>query len=149
MLKQIPKQFVFTVTNRKDAGFTLISLIVTMAIIMTVLLFSAQLLHTALLQDRSSDFKTLQFFHFLEEELFMASQYYIDNNKLVFITDSDEKVTYSQYNDVIRRQVNGRGHEIILRNVEKVLMNRLEGEKLLLIVETEGGQRFEKILAAI
>ncbi|WP_194287412.1 competence type IV pilus minor pilin ComGF [Gracilibacillus oryzae] len=144
MLNRRLKQSAFILTKNKEAGFTLISLLVSIIITMTILAFSMQILHVILTQNSSHSFQTLQFFHFVEDELLGSQQFFRDDNKLAIINENNEKVTYSRYGNLVRRQVNGRGHEIMLRNIAEYTLEDTANNQILLRVETEGGQLFEK-----
>ncbi|MFC4404223.1 competence type IV pilus minor pilin ComGF [Gracilibacillus xinjiangensis] len=149
MLNQTANKSVSTVIKNNEAGFTLLTLLVAIVITISILSFTTQLIQITQNKNYSADYGTLQFFHYLEDEIFRTQYFYLSNNKIVFINENNDKISYSQYNNLIRRQVNGRGHEIMLRDVNKVEMSNESNNQIHLKVETKGGELFEKILSAV
>lgn len=62
-------------------------------------------------------FQVYQFFGSLEKEIQTSQYVHIDDNTLSLTALNGDIITITQYQHVIRRQVNGRGHEILLREV--------------------------------
>ncbi|WP_221769058.1 competence type IV pilus minor pilin ComGF [Listeria marthii] len=58
-------------------------------------------------------------------ELEKASNIQVNDNTLSF-TNGNDLITYSKYNDLIRRQVNGRGHEPLLTKIKDYQLTKKE-----------------------
>ncbi|WP_079530640.1 competence type IV pilus minor pilin ComGF [Halobacillus hunanensis] len=128
-----------------DRGFTLIESLFCLTLLSILLTLSLPLLKLIDSPLYSEDLSVHQFFTFLEEEINLSSQVLSSNNKLS-ITDPDGRlVTISKYNDVVRRQVNQTGHELLITNIRNLTFTQ---EKDLLIVSLvlKDGTSYEKVL---
>lgn len=80
---------------------------------------------------RSQSFEEYEFFIFFEEiqrELYDAETVSITDASLHIMTP-ERTVTYSQYHEIVRRRVNGLGHELVLQHISdfevQIVNNRL------------------------
>lgn len=78
-------------------------------------------------------------------ELEKATNIQIDGNKLSFSNGKD-LITYSKYNDLVRRQVNGKGHEPLLTNVKDYQLIKKE-KQLHLTVQDSNTQIYTSVFA--
>lgn len=78
-------------------------------------------------------------------ELEKATNIQIDRNKLSFSNGKD-LITYSKYNDLVRRQVNGKGHEPLLTNVKDYQLIKKE-KQLHLTVQDSNTQIYTSVFA--
>lgn len=62
----------------------------------------------------------------LHRELKDATDIQVKNEQLLFKNKLGEIVTVQQYKNLIRRQVNGKGHEIYLFRVKDFELNKIE-----------------------
>src|SRR5690625_3126984 len=86
-----------------------------------------------------------QFFYILRDDLLFSSDVSVEHNKLYLELHSDEKATIEQYGRVIRRQVEGKGHEVYLREVEDVMFTLLPYGIEATITSLEG-ETYEKTI---
>lgn len=75
----------------------------------------------------------------LRNELHMADNWQISGGKLYF-TNGEELISINQYQDKLRRQIEGKGHEVMLQNV-KMAYFAFEGGKLYLHVLFQNGEQ--------
>lgn len=88
-----------------------------------------------------------QFFIFLRNDVLTSEQVYTDDdNKMYFLLPTDEVAHIEQYQNVIRRQVNGRGHEIYLRDIDSFTLQPISFGTQVTIV-TKEGREYEKKIA--
>ncbi|GEM00477.1 Competence protein ComGF [Halolactibacillus halophilus] len=80
-------------------------------------------------------FQIYQFFGSLEKEIQTSQHVYINDDTLSIHTLNGDIITISQYQHVIRRQVNGRGHDILLRDVQTFTIT--EEEQIHITIETK------------
>ncbi|EIN5665717.1 ComGF family competence protein [Listeria monocytogenes] len=78
-------------------------------------------------------------------ELEKATNIQIDGNKLSFSNGKD-LITYSKYNDLVRRQVNGKGHEPLLTNAKDYQLIKKE-KQLHLTVQDSNTQIYKSVFA--
>lgn len=114
------KQFVYTVLDQSEAAFTLLSMLVIIAILFTTLPLLAYLISSTTHTTSYDEISTRQFFHFLSNELMLATDYSVSKNTLVFDDPDGKTVSFERYNNVILRKVDGMGHDIYLRDVQAV-----------------------------
>ncbi|GEM04407.1 hypothetical protein HMI01_13950 [Halolactibacillus miurensis] len=79
-------------------------------------------------------FQVYQFMGTLEKEIQTSSDTYIINNTLYLTTLNGDLVSITHYQNFIRRQVNGQGHEILLRDVKDFTVT--EDEEIDIIIKT-------------
>ena len=141
MLKKPTKLFAYTAIHRDEKGFTFISMLLMMTILAVSLPFLAYLTKSATYTTNFDDIAIRQFFQFLRDETIKATAYHVDEGTLTLkIDDDDKNVTIERYKDLIRRQVDRKGHEIYLQGVQdlgftaqdygfRVTVTSLEGER--------------------
>lgn len=132
-------------------GFTFISMLISLTIVALTLPFIHYALSTLQLKQNYTEALSVQeFFIHLRDEIILSTSVHVANNQLyIRFTDLDDNVErtalFSQYNNSIRRQVNGQGHEIYLHQVADVVF---EGHSnvILLTITGESGAVYEKTL---
>lgn len=129
--------------NKRESGFTFIETLMSMAIIAISLPFILYLLmhteHTSQIEMLSVD----QFFIFIRNDILNSKEVSVDGNTLRFTLKDDEIGTIQQYNNLIRRQVSGLGHEIYLRNVAALTLTNSD-ENVIITITTLKGETYER-----
>ncbi|WP_158023565.1 competence type IV pilus minor pilin ComGF [Domibacillus antri] len=74
----------------------------------------------------------------LRNELHMSKNWYISGGALYY-GEEDAKISISQYQDKLRRQINGQGHEVMLQHVKTSAFS-LEGGKVYIHVTFQNGE---------
>ncbi|MDR7072714.1 ComGF family competence protein [Fictibacillus barbaricus] len=67
---------------------------------------------------------TILFFSMIGKEIREASAIEIQNNQLNLAADNGNVTSFSKYHSLIRKQVNGMGHEVWLQNINSLEINR-------------------------
>jgi len=139
--------------NKK--GFTLISMLVAISALAMALPLLGYMLNSFKSGHYYEEMDIQNFFIFIRNEMAIADYVQIDNGRIVYEympeedTDEDEDeedveiVTIEQYNDLIRRRVKNKGHDIYLRNVNSVYFEKLP-YGLKVSVYGTGGEFHEK-----
>lgn len=84
-------------------------------------------------------------FQFLRDEADQAIEMQAEGDTLQFVSIPGDVITVSQYGKLIRRQVSGEGHEILLREVSDFSVNRLPyGARITVVME--GGEQYQKTI---
>lgn len=129
-----------------ERGYTFLHTIFALLIITVtfpVLIYLFQIIEV---KSDENDLSVMQFFIILRNHILTAESTSALGNTFYFHLETGETVTIEQYDDVIRRQVNGLGHEIYLRNVQQFTLEPLDyGTKV--YVTTLEGKTYEKIVA--
>ncbi|MEW9677522.1 ComGF family competence protein [Lentibacillus sp. L22] len=129
--------------NKNKNGFTFITLLVTITILFTTLPFTAYFLQSIDPYSHDQERAIQQFFYFLRDDVLQATDYAVTPTKLTLKDKNQTTITIEQYQNLIRRQVKGKGHEIYLREVKKVLFEKLPyGIKV--SITSAQGETYEK-----
>ncbi|SIS36911.1 competence type IV pilus minor pilin ComGF [Salimicrobium flavidum] len=133
---------VFMIEHGK--GFTLAEVLLSLTVLMTTLIILVPLMYHLRPEDWNEDWSHHQFVYLIQEELNTASSIEAGGNVLSLINSENETITIEKYQNMVRRRVSGRGHEVWLYNVNSIDFSYTFGE-----VQTEivfkGGGRFDKI----
>ncbi|MDC3415511.1 ComGF family competence protein [Aquibacillus salsiterrae] len=130
-----------TLVNK--GGYTLISLLLVFSILFITLPMIPIIYTSFIPSDYSEQLSVQQYFHFIQSEIYRSKSFSISGNQLVFNQLTGEQVIIEQYNDVVRRQVSGKGHEILIRDIKTNRYTTIQyGFKL--SVTTVEGNTYEK-----
>lgn len=117
--------FVYMEWRNNELGITLISHLLRLVIILITLPIIVFSINNIKVLPLSESLKVQQFFFILQLEAYTAKNVYTSNNQLFFTLSTGETAQFHNYQDVIRRQVQGRGHEIYLRDVKSLMTTEL------------------------
>lgn len=129
--------------KHKEAGFTLISTLISL----TMVLISLPLLYQLLFEVKSLkklELTPYKFMMFITDDIHRADITLAKNNKLYFYLPSGETAIIEQYNQLIRRKVDNRGHEIYLRDIVLFETKQLESS-VSVKIELKDGEQYEKV----
>ncbi|KQU19279.1 hypothetical protein ASG65_24435 [Bacillus sp. Leaf13] len=126
---------------RKNDGFTIIEMLFSLMILMTTSIFILQLfsiIHTQLeskekLHPKEWEIFTMQ----MRQEVRGAKSQDVIENKL-YLLSGDQLSFIEQYEDKLRRRVNGKGHEVILQNISKFKVEK-DGNVIVLNITDKAG----------
>lgn len=139
------KNSAFLESLHREGGFTFISTIFMLFILSFSLPFLGHLIKVAGYGNNYEELSINQFYQFMRDDLIRAVRTNVIGNKLYLGLDDDgvEIAIYEKYGNSIRRQVNGRGHEIYLQNVDDIIFTQLRyGVKIKLI--SKSGAEYDK-----
>lgn len=91
-------------------------------------------------------YSTSQFLHLLQDELFNAVQIEADGHTLLIYTAAGSTIKYEQYNNMVRRQVNDTGHELMLTNVHSISFEKF-ASSINIQIQMKNGEQYERRLA--
>ncbi|WP_077326961.1 competence type IV pilus minor pilin ComGF [Virgibacillus siamensis] len=121
MLKTNRTNHVYTAIQLNEKGFTFLSVLLAITVVFLTLPLIALITKSI---DYSSNYDAMsvqQFFYFLRDDVIASTMVESEqSDKLILHYYDDTIVTFEKYDDLIRRQVNGQGHEIYLREVQDV-----------------------------
>lgn len=120
MIDSPMKKFVLMGYRSNEQGFTYVSMFIALTIISITLPFFSYLFQISNhLSTNYSELSTQQFFQFLRDELIRSEDMNIRGNSVI-LTRGESEVSISLYGNSIRRQVDGKGHEILLQDVSEL-----------------------------
>ncbi|WP_273130062.1 competence type IV pilus minor pilin ComGF [Bacillus weihaiensis] len=144
-MHQIKKnQLVFSIKNEQGLTFLnlLFSFLIYSLIISSLSIILSYLVASSKYEGDLNPFEWELFIVLLKKELNDVENIRIEKNVLVFENQNNDKITIHKYQDVIRRQVNGLGHEILLLKVKAVTFQQTDtGVKL--FVESLSGKPYQ------
>lgn len=135
---------VYTVYRKREFGYSLISVLVTLAILWMLLPFTVYFLQSLTFSSYYEEMSVQQFFHFMQADLFMANDYIVEPYRLTLIVD-DDIVTFAQFGTNVRRQVGGTGQDIYLRDIQTMTFEETRFGIRIYIITLAGGV-YEKTL---
>lgn len=145
MLKTNPTVYVYTDSHHSEKGFTFFSSLFALTILIITLPLVGYLLKSAIYSTSSDDLSVNKFFHFLRDELILSTDYSIADNKISLTSHENKGVVIKQYNDLVHRQVEGRGHEVYLRDIKTFKVIPLS-YGFIAKVTTMEGNKYEKTI---
>lgn len=136
----------FAVMPLNDSGYTFPNMLIAfMATLVIVSTFSPLLLFFFKIGMYEQDINGNEWNLFLVElhrEVKAARQIEAANNTFSYINSEGELITVSHYNDLIRYQVEGKGHVVLLRNVRNAQFSAVKnGVKI--AVTSKNGKKYE------
>ncbi len=131
---------------RQNDGFTMIELLFSLLILMTTSLFVLQLfsiIHTQMrsvdkLHPKEWEVFTLQ----MKQEVRSSKAQDVMGNKL-YLLSGEQLSSLEQYEDKVRRRVNGMGHEVILQNISEFRVNK-DGSVIVINITDKAGTTFSR-----
>ncbi|WP_082233847.1 ComGF family competence protein [Halobacillus massiliensis] len=126
-------------------GFTLAETIMTLTVLSILLTFSLPILKIYESPTYTAEMSIFQYFNFIQDEINRSRDWRIEKDTLVIIDNTDRRVTISQYNQDIRRQVNGSGHELLIQDLSFHLISQKD-HHLFIELRTTEGKTYEKII---
>ncbi|MEC0274504.1 MULTISPECIES: competence type IV pilus minor pilin ComGF [Peribacillus] len=131
---------------RKNDGFTMIELLFSLLILMTTSLFVLQLfsiIHTQMrsvdkLHPKEWEVFTMQ----MKQEVRSSKAQDVMGNKL-YLLSGEQLSSLEQYEDKVRRRVDGMGHEVILQNISEFKVNK-DGSVIVINITDKAGTTFSR-----
>lgn len=127
--------------TRNEEGFTLIESLFSLYILTFVTTLFIMLLSTLFFKHNEQAIHPFELENAIiqiQNEYREANEWSVDKNSVQMTTRYDELVTYSLYNNLIRRQVAGRGHEVLLQNVSTLKCEQLDNGVKFIIIDLKG-----------
>jgi competence protein ComGF len=131
--------------RRNEKGFTFYTLLWMLVVLMICLPIQGVIFKTLRNNSYYDEISIQQVYYFIQEEVIKAETYKIDKDKILLTLNTSEIVTIEQYKDLIRRRVDGKGHEIFIRDIRDFRVESLEfGFKI--FITSSKGDKHEKII---
>ncbi|WP_042145917.1 competence type IV pilus minor pilin ComGF [Paucisalibacillus sp. EB02] len=131
--------------QKNEQGFTFYTLLFALTILIMCIPLYGAILKTLKENSSYNEISIQQVFHFIQQDVIKAINYRAESGKIYLNLYNGETVTIEQYGNLIRRQVDGQGHEIYLRNIQDFQVQTLEYGFNVYITSSEGEQ-YEKTI---
>jgi competence protein ComGF len=123
-------------------GYTLVeSLIALGVLIVTALVISLLLTHLQKHPQSVQSEETALFFSMIGKEIREAATVEVKNNALFITLSTGEVISFTRYHSLIRKQVNGLGHEVWVQNIQEMKVEEINGSFInVTLNDKEGNQ---------
>ncbi|SFJ21153.1 Putative Competence protein ComGF [Halobacillus dabanensis] len=111
---------------RNEVGFTLLEVIITLLLTMTILSISVPLISLFKTEDYYTETSARQLSAIIQEELNQSRSFMVRSEILSFIDQQQRHVVIDQYESVVRRRVDRKGHEVMIQGVRNIHFSRKE-----------------------
>ncbi len=128
-----------------EKGYILLESLLTLLCLFILMSWYSQILLLWTHEEQEQLPMVYHFHHVIEVEAQTAHQIETKNNQLYFIQTNDDIVTISFHHQKIRRQVNSRGHEEILRDIKGFKLTERKDD-IVIELTTDSGEQIEKTL---
>ncbi|HLR41589.1 MAG TPA: ComGF family competence protein [Virgibacillus sp.] len=147
MLKKGKKNYAYMAYRKNEQGFTFFSMLVTITILFTTLPLLGFLLKSVNYSSNYDDVAVHQFFHFLQNDVTDSIGYDVRDDMITLHVPGEEEAIASigQYKQLVRRQVDGKGHEIYLRDIKDFTITSLAYGFHVSILSLQG-EHYEKTI---
>lgn len=144
MLENQKKCSVYLACLKNEKGFTFLSMIIAITIIVSLLPLLAYVINTAKFSTNYDELSINQFFIFFRNEFIEATDYKVSPQKVTLYLKNGKKASFEMYDQLILRRIDG-GYEVYLRDVKDVLFTQLPYGVQTTITSTKGEQ-YEKAI---
>lgn len=126
---------------KKEDGYTLLEMLISFSLFLMMMSFVPIMIKmTKEHQETSVSLSTLEWDLFVQQltsEIRAGHQVECSHQQLTFINDYHQTITYEKYGNMIRRRVNGTGHEVVLQNISSVQFIKVPQGVLIQIKDLE------------
>ena len=137
-------------SEKDQNGFTLLEVLISFSIVLIIISFLTPFLQI-IGENKSVGLNKYEWEVFKQQaaiEVRAASEMTISLNSLTLTGLAGEKISYERYQDIIRRRVNGTGHEIMVQRIASVKYEPIVNGVLISIVD-HTGQTFQSRVTSI
>jgi competence protein ComGF len=131
--------------QKNEHGFTFYTVLFSLAVIIMCIPLYGAILKSIKDHSYYDEISIQQVFYFIQQDVIQAINYRVDNEKIYLTLIDGDTVTIEQYGPVVRRQVNGQGHEIYLRDIQDFKVQSLDYGFSLSITSSKG-EYYEKTI---
>ncbi|MFD2630822.1 competence type IV pilus minor pilin ComGF [Oceanobacillus kapialis] len=141
------KRSVYMVSPKNDRGFTMIQSLLAVSFLALCLPLLSTILKSSDVSFYEQDLSVQQFFTFVQDDVKQAISYELkDTGRIIQLNLlSGISSTLELYGSLIRRRVNGTGHEIYLRDVEAIHFRPLDYGFSISVTMVDG-ENYEKTI---
>ncbi|MFC3039057.1 competence type IV pilus minor pilin ComGF [Virgibacillus xinjiangensis] len=131
--------------RKNEDGFTFINLFFALSLLAISLPFVSYLILYPQPKDNLEEISIQQFFRFVRNDLIQSVGFELTTDSMQLELPDHSTATIEIYQNSIRRRVDGRGHEIYLRNIKHVEFLELN-HGIRITVTSLKGDKYEKTL---
>jgi competence protein ComGF len=125
---------------KNQSGFTLLEVLISFSIVLLILSFLTPFLQL-ITEEKKEGLNLYEWEVFKQQaamEIRATEEMTLSVDKLSFIGSVGEKISYEHYQGIIRRRVNGAGHEVMLQHIASVKYEPVVNGVFISIVDSSG-----------
>ncbi|HWO96017.1 MAG TPA: competence type IV pilus minor pilin ComGF [Bacillus sp. (in: firmicutes)] len=134
---------------KKEDGYTLLEMLISFSLfLMMMSIVPLMIKMTKEHQEMTVSLSTLEWDLFLQQltfEVREGHQVECSHERLTFTNYYHQTITYEKYGEMIRRRVNGTGHEVVLQNISSVQFSKVPQGVLIQIKDLENRLYAERV----
>ncbi|WNB93560.1 ComGF family competence protein [Bacillus sp. NEB1478] len=137
-------------TVKRENGTTLLEVIIALGVMLLLTSLIPLLLIPIQKAPSSSQLEdTILFFSMLGKEIREASSIEIQNDQLIITEDDGNVMSFSKYHSLIRKQINGLGHEVWLQNIRSLEVEILSEDFIVVKIQDLFDRQFDRVFRRI
>jgi competence protein ComGF len=130
----------------KDKGFTLLEALIALGILMLIV-STIPLLLTPLKEEPKAEAVSIrQGLYFISLEIYKGNNIQAAEGKLFIQTQQGQTAVFEKYKNMIRRQVDGKGHEVYLHRIQDWKVTQ-HGDTIVITIKANKDEVYEKRLS--
>jgi competence protein ComGF len=133
----------------QNRGFTLVEVLITLSSLLFIVSFMPMLLNIDWIKKQQSErFSRLEWSVFARQiasEVREARELEVKQSTLYLYKFTGETVSFEKYGNLLRRRVNGQGHEILLQFISNV-QYKIEHNGITVKVTSDQGKEYETFI---
>ncbi len=145
MLSKRMKKCAYMEDLNNERGFSIVSMLLVVTLLYLTIPFLAYLLQKSSFEHHYENLSVEHFFLFLRNDVLEAIDYDVQKDTLQLHLPNGKKATISIYKQDVRRQVDGKGHEIYLKDIQQLSFQQLPFG-IQATVTTLRGETYEKTI---
>jgi competence protein ComGF len=126
---------------RREDGYTLLEMLISFSLFLMMMSFVPIMIKmTKEHQETAVSLSTLEWDLFVQQltfEMREGHQVECSEQRLSFVNNYHQTITYEKYGEKIRRRVNGTGHEVVLQHISSVQFSKVPQGVLVQIRDLE------------
>lgn len=145
MPKKEKKRYAYTDFQTNENGFTFITMFLIIIVLAVSFPLLGYMIQTADYENNYQEISIQQFFQFVRDEVIKSTNTRVTDKKLILEQHPNVTATLELYGSLVRRQVNGQGHEVYVRDVKELHFTPLP-YGFQVSVTSISGENHEKII---
>jgi competence protein ComGF len=126
-----------------NKGFTLLEMLLSFSVFLIIASFIPLFFQLVAIPSEKNKLNMLEWEVFLQQakiEIREATELDVKNGILYLKNVSGQTISYEQYNHLLRRRIDGTGHEILLKNISTVSFQTVTNGYIIVVVDLGGNE---------
>lgn len=134
--------------RHKDAGFTMLEMLFSLSVMIVILFFFSLLVGSLHVENRTAELEMETMFQQVAKDIRKAVAVEVRSNRLYLLSPSGDEVMFEHYHNMLRKRVNGRGHEVVATHIANVHFSQ-KRNGVVVELQRENGELYSRRLSQI